>query len=153
MSVESNRIEGGPFSQFAGMIRQIGYNQDVNIETATITAPPPNLRIKIDGMTKELEADDVIVSEHLTKHTRHIKITNNGGTTLSSSNISGMEPKGNPTTPLSIDNMTLASGNLTVTDATIEYLDELKVGDRVIVASRVTNVGHDYFILDRAVTY
>ncbi|MEC0370054.1 DUF2577 domain-containing protein [Paenibacillus chibensis] len=67
-------IEGSSVSQLRGLIKQVGYNKDVDIEFATVTAEPPSLRIKIDNMPIELDADDFVVAESLVKHTRKARI-------------------------------------------------------------------------------
>lgn len=56
------------------VIRQLGYNKDVDIEFATILAPLPDIRARVDGQPFELDADDFIVCEHLTEHKRQAKI-------------------------------------------------------------------------------
>ncbi|MUG87650.1 DUF2577 domain-containing protein [Paenibacillus timonensis] len=56
------------------VIREIGYNKDVDIEFATILAPLPNIRARVDGQPFELDADDLIVCEHLTEHKREAEI-------------------------------------------------------------------------------
>lgn len=71
-------IEGSGISQFKALIQTLGYNKDVDIEFATVMTAPPNLRIKIDNMPVELDADDLVICEHLTEHTR--KATIDGGT-------------------------------------------------------------------------
>jgi hypothetical protein len=108
------RIHGSGASQLVQLMRQYGYNKDIDVELATVTNAPPNLRIKVDNMSVELENDDVIVAQYLTKHTRKISI--DGGV-----------------------------------ESTLQFNDELKVNDRVIVAS--INNGQTYVILDRAVIY
>jgi len=70
-------IEGNGYSQLKSIVKQIGYNKDVDIEFATVIAAPPSLRIQIDNMKIELDADDVVVAESLLKHTRKARI--NGG--------------------------------------------------------------------------
>jgi hypothetical protein len=136
--------EGSGGSQLVQLIRHFGYNKDIDIELGTVTANAPNLKVKIDNMKIELDAADLVVSEHLTAHTRHIQITATGNASLTSHSITTV-PSSSYTT------FTLNSSDLTVTDATISYLDELKTGDRVIVAS--VNDGQLYIVLDRAVTY
>jgi hypothetical protein len=108
------RLEGSGAARLIQLIRQHGYNVDVNIEMATVTSSPPDLKIKVDNMKVELDRDDLVVAQYLTKHKRQVKI--NGGTTVE-----------------------------------LEYQDELKPGDRVIVTS--ANNGQIYFVLDKAVTY
>ncbi|MEC0253613.1 DUF2577 family protein [Paenibacillus lautus] len=71
------QIEGGGFSKLKHVIKTLGYNKDVDIEFATVLAPLPDIRIKIDNMPVELDADDVVVCEHLRDHMREVTI--NGG--------------------------------------------------------------------------
>jgi ribosome-associated translation inhibitor RaiA len=108
------RLEGSGAARLIQLIRQHGYNVDVNIEMATVTSAPPDLKIKVDNMKVELDRDDIIVAQSLTKHKRQVKI--DGGATVE-----------------------------------LEYQDELKVGDRVIVAS--ANNDQLYFVIDKAVIY
>ncbi|MBT2761864.1 DUF2577 family protein [Paenibacillus sp. ISL-20] len=70
-------IEGGAVSQLKALIKAIGYNKNVDIEFATVLSPLPDIRIKIDNMPVELDADDVVVCEHLRDHKREVAI--NGG--------------------------------------------------------------------------
>jgi len=55
------RLEGSGASKLVQLVREIGYNKDVDIELATVTAPPPNLKIKVDNMSVELQKDDLVV--------------------------------------------------------------------------------------------
>lgn len=131
------QVEGNGFSKLTQIIRDTGYNKDIDIELATVTAPPPNLKIKIDNMNVELEKDDLIVAERLTKYKRNIKlITNDLSVNMSSEGY----------TPHTHD----ISG-MTVNNAEIEFLDELKKDDRIIVAS--IKDGQLFVILDKAVVY
>ncbi|MDH6675719.1 hypothetical protein M2277_006440 [Paenibacillus sp. LBL] len=116
-------IEGSGVSQFKALIKTLGYNKDVDIEFATVTAAPPDLRIKIDNMPVELDADDLVICEHLTEHTR--KATISSGT-------------------VQIDGQ---ASSLAITDADVKFDAALAVGDRVIVASNET--AQVYVILDR----
>ncbi|KQC48535.1 hypothetical protein AP057_12735 [Geobacillus sp. Sah69] len=109
-----DRLEGNGAARLIQLMRHHGYNKDVDIELATITSAPPNIKVKIDNMNIELDRDDLIVARYLTKHKRQVKI--DGGATVE-----------------------------------IEYQDELKVGDRVIVVS--ANNGQLYFVIDKAVIY
>lgn len=72
MAVEM--IEGAGRSKLRHVIRELGYNKDVDIEFATVLAPLPGISIKVDGQPFDLDADDVIVCEHLTKHKRKVAI-------------------------------------------------------------------------------
>ncbi|MFF3021211.1 DUF2577 domain-containing protein [Gottfriedia sp. NPDC057948] len=73
------RLEGNGASRFIQLMKIHGKNDSMNVDYATITAAPPAIKLKIDGWKFELEADDFEVAEHLTKHTRQVKI--NGGAT------------------------------------------------------------------------
>jgi len=46
----------------------------IGIELGIVTAPPPNLTIKLDHMPVALEKDDLIVCEHLLRHERIVTI-------------------------------------------------------------------------------
>lgn len=106
-------MEGNGAIRLIQLMRKHGYNKDLSIELATVTSPPPNIKIQVDNMKIELDKDDVIIAQYLTKHKRQVRI--NGGTTVE-----------------------------------LEYQDELKAGDRVIVASDRDQV---FYILDRAVMF
>jgi hypothetical protein len=112
--MRKERFEGGGAVRLIQLMRQHGYNKDVDIELATVTSAPPSLKLKIDNAKFEIDSEDVIVAQYLTKHKRQVKI--DSGATVD-----------------------------------LEYQDELKVGDRVIVAN-VKN-GQLYIVLDKAVTY
>ncbi|MFT4413183.1 DUF2577 domain-containing protein [Fredinandcohnia humi] len=148
--MNEERLVGTGASQLVQLIQKFGYNKDVDVELATVTAPPPNLKIKIDNMNVELEKDDLVVAQHLTKHKRRLTIKGTNSNLVSSSVIDSMTQNGSGPHTHDITSLTI-QGNLTVTDAEIEFLDELKAGERVIVAS-VDN-GQLYIVLDRAVMY
>jgi hypothetical protein len=106
-----------------------GHNQDVDLELATVVAPPPALKIRCNSDNLELDTEDLIIAEHLTEHERTVSIS--GGS------VSGtVTPSGNLTT-------------FTLTDATMTIKSPLEVGDQVIVAS--ANEGQLYYVLDKAV--
>lgn len=148
------RFGGGTYSKFVQLIRQTGYNKDVDIELGAVTASPPEIRIKIDNMPIELEADDLIIAEHLMKHSRKVMLTNSGNTSLSSASVSEKVEDALVGGPYQhthdITQVTLNAGNFTLTEGTLTFLDELKEGDKVIVAS--ANQGQTYFVLDRVYT-
>ncbi|WP_033842323.1 DUF2577 family protein [Geobacillus vulcani] len=70
----------------------------MSVELGTVTNAPPDLKIKVDNMKVDLDRDDLVVAQYLTKHKRQVKIDG-------------------------------------VTTVELEFQDELKPGDRVIVAS------------------
>ncbi|NUU74243.1 DUF2577 family protein [Paenibacillus xylanilyticus] len=67
-------IEGGGVSQLRGIVKQLGYNKDVDIEMGTITAPLPNISVKLDEANFDLDAEDCDVCEHLREHEREVSI-------------------------------------------------------------------------------
>lgn len=74
-------LEGNAQSKLVQVIRKYGANTDTRIEFGTITSAFPSFSVLIDGMKIELDADDCVVAEHLTQHTRTVSI--NGGTASS----------------------------------------------------------------------
>ncbi|MNN45494.1 hypothetical protein D3C81_1598320 [compost metagenome] len=151
-TADLDRIEGSGAAQLVQLMRHFGYNSDVNIELGTVTSPPPNLKVKVDNLSVELDKDDLIVAQHLTKHKRKITLTNSGKTNLSGGSVSGaMSAAGEGPHTHNITSVNHSGANLTATESEIEYLDELKAGDRVIIAE--TAGGQIYVILDRAVKY
>jgi hypothetical protein len=73
-------IEGSGVSQFKDIMKQLTYIKSADIEFATILAPPPSIRVVVDGMKIELDADDLAICESLTKTTRNGTV--NGGDTV-----------------------------------------------------------------------
>lgn len=147
--------EGGTYSKWSQAIRTIGYNKDTDFEIGVVISPPPALKVKVDKL--ELEADDLIVAQYLTKHKRKVKVTAPGTATLAAVNKTGAEitdslpyPDASKS-PINFKSLTMKEATLTVTESEIEYLDELKAGDTVILAS--VNNGQKYIVIDRAVTY
>ncbi|AYK07783.1 DUF2577 domain-containing protein [Brevibacillus laterosporus] len=134
---EPSRLEGGGPSQFRQLIQQIGYNKDVDIELGTVVAPPPAIRVTVDNDEKlELLAEDLIVAEHLTRHKRKVTLTSE--TVREVMTRAGYTPHVHDITEL-------------VIEGEIEFTDELKAGDRVIIQS--IDEGQTYIIQDRAVIY
>lgn len=61
----NNRFEGGWDSKLTQLIRETGYNKDVDIEIGTVKSITPNLRITIDGLKFDLEEDDLVLAERI----------------------------------------------------------------------------------------
>ena len=135
----NDRLEGSGVSQLRQTIAKVGYNSYDKFELATVIAPPPERRIRVDNMTIDLEADDVIVAENLTRHTRIVTITHE----------QGKERDVGDTIPFPKDNDTDGGLYRKQSYVAFQFEDVLKAGDRVIVASM--NDGQTYVILDRAV--
>ncbi|WP_410772183.1 DUF2577 family protein [Fontibacillus sp. BL9] len=149
------RIEGSGASQLVQLIRTIGYNTEITFELATVTSAPPRLKIKVDHMNVELEKDDLIVVQSLAKHTRIVNLKSVGKTEVSSSSptigFTLLQDGNAQTHELSFSSVKLASADQTVQGAELEFTDELKKDDRIVVAG--INQGQTYIILDRVVRY
>ncbi|MBQ4901054.1 DUF2577 family protein [Paenibacillus sp. Marseille-P2973] len=147
------RIEGSGASQLVQLIRKIGYNSEITFELATVTAKPPDLKIKVDHMNVELEKDDLIVAQSLTKYTRKANLSTENKAEISSSSISQSSTLtlSQGTGTIEFLSFGLASAKFVAKEVELEFLDELKEGDRVIVAG--IHQGQTYIILDRAVMY
>ncbi|KQL21870.1 hypothetical protein AN957_09960 [Cytobacillus solani] len=57
------------------MMKKHGHNTDVDVELATVVAPPPSLQIRLNSDNLTLDKSDLIIAEHLTEHTRKVSIT------------------------------------------------------------------------------
>jgi len=149
------RIEGSGASQLVQLIRAIGYNADISVELATVTSAPPKLKIKVDHMNLELEKDDLIVAHCLTKFTRQVKLKSSGKAKISASGLGISSTQtltlSSGTGELEFLTFGLSSANFETGEAELEFNDELKEGERVIVAG--IHQGQTYIILDRAVMY
>lgn len=60
--------EGTGASQLAQVIGRLGYNEYDRFELATVTSASP-ITVKIDGMTFDLDASDLVIAERLTDRT------------------------------------------------------------------------------------
>ncbi|MCA1294575.1 DUF2577 domain-containing protein [Paenibacillus sp. alder61] len=147
------RIEGSGASQLVQLIRAIGYNSEITFELATVTSAPPQLKIKVDHMNVELEKDDLIVAQSLTKHMRKVNLNVKKKASISSTSIDSLYtltlPQGSG--EWSLLSFGLNSADFKVEEAELEFTDELKKDDRVIVVGM--NEGQTYIILDRVVMY
>lgn len=131
------KAEGDPYSKWTQLIRDGGYSKPVNIEVATVTGAPPNIKIRLDADGLELEKEDLIIAESLTKHIRKVSLSSAtvGGSTVTA----GTYPHNH------------GYESVAIQDGLLTYEDELKVGDRVIVACLDEDMV--YVVLDRAVWY
>ncbi|URJ51263.1 DUF2577 domain-containing protein [Paenibacillus polymyxa] len=142
-------IEGSGVSQFRDVIKQIGYNVEVDIEYATIIAPPPALRVQVDNMKIELDADDVIIPEHLREHTRKVSVKEVEPTTLELNRYTRVTKETESSAPVNSKAFSdvFNFGSFTSGEFEITFHDTLKAGDRVAVAS--FGAGQRYIVLDR----
>lgn len=134
-------LEGDAFSKLNALFTE-GTNaadRAAKIEIATVTSSAPNLEIKLDADGLVLDKDVLVVAEHLTQHERIVSIEH----VESEQRDLGGKVVTNTSTP------NMASYTLNYVKMTFE--DELKVGDRVLVAC--LDVDMTYIILDRARWY
>lgn len=122
-------IEGSGASMIVQLMRQHGYNKDVDVEIGTVLTPLPNLSVRLASDGLVLPRELLIVAEHLTEHTRTVNIS--GGT------VSGdVTPEGTLTT-------------LDVSKAQLTFESALKTGDKVIVICGEES--QQYLVIDKAV--
>jgi hypothetical protein len=105
---------------------------------AVVVSSPPDIKIKLKDNAKLVIPNDLImVSEHLTRHT--------GTGNISNANVSGnLSDAGDPKHTHNIQSLSLSN-------AKIDFTDELKNGDRVMVAA--IQGGQSFFIIDRFKSY
>ncbi|MGJ9460126.1 DUF2577 family protein [Oceanobacillus sp. CF4.6] len=101
---------------------------------AEVHSSPPDIRLKLKGNKKLIiPSSFIIIPEHLTRRVQTVNI--------SSSNISeSMTLAGDPSHSHDLQSITMKN-------VEIEYLDELKKGDKVMVAA--IQGGQTFFIIDR----
>lgn len=164
---EDDRPEGTGAARIIAAMRKYGKNVDTIIEFATVTNPPPELRIKVDNMAIELDKDDLMVAEYLTKHRRIISIRKmithdpdfypplgpthiRDKSTDIDSSMSAEDHMAHTHTDFMIEQDHIENDfNFDMAELTFDNI--LKKDDRVIVAS--TDNGQTFVILDRAVRY
>lgn len=130
------QLEGSGGTMLAQVIGSLGYNKGIGITFGTITSAPPEIKMKVDGAEAiELDKDDITIALHLTKRKERIKIT--------STNVN--------VNMTAVDSHTHDVTDIVMEEAEIEYLDELKVGDRVFVIESEDE--QSYVILDKLVRY
>ncbi|WP_246772861.1 DUF2577 domain-containing protein [Paenibacillus polymyxa] len=142
-------IDGSKVLQLKDMVRKIGHNVEVDIEYATIIAPPPALRVQVDNMKIELDGDDVIVPEHLREHTRKVSVKAVEPTTLELNRYTRVTKETESSAPVNTKAFSdvFNFGSFTSGEFEITFHDTLKAGDRVAIAS--FGAGQRYIVLDR----
>jgi hypothetical protein len=110
------------------------------IELATVIAPPPGLIIKIDNMAINLEADDLIVCEHLLEHQRSYSTS----PAVASSEVSEWEDIDPPT-----HNHSHQVKRLTLNSQSVTIYTKLQAGTRVAVMALPG--GQQYLVWDKVV--
>lgn len=155
MSTDKIHYEGDSYSKIRQMITKgNGAKQGLRMELATVIAEPPSLQIKLDADNLVLDADDLIVLERLSKHKRNVTFTQSTDakfTTnmrIKSSSVSEAVTPASDITALELSDI---QTDFTLVEMEMEYNDELRIGDRVIVACLEDDM--IYVVLDRAVFY
>jgi Protein of unknown function (DUF2577) len=70
-----NFKEGSPYSKLRWLMSYHGRNVDLELKLATVVAPLPSIKIKMDYADKlVLEEDDIVVLEHLRDRTEEMII-------------------------------------------------------------------------------
>jgi hypothetical protein len=137
-------IEGGAYTRLIQLMKRHGYNKDVDLLMATVISPPPNLRVKIDNMTVVLEADDIMVAEHLTRHSRIVTIEHQEN---AERNLGDRTEKDR----IDTDDMQVPYTSFSYNFVKLTFEDVLKAGDRVAVAEFQN--GQQFMIVDRIKSY
>lgn len=57
------KMEGNGASRFIQLMRQHGYNKEIDITVGTITAAPPEIKLRLPGDDFDLDKDDVVVAD------------------------------------------------------------------------------------------
>lgn len=164
---EDDRREGTGPARIVAAMRKYGFNQGDKMEFATVTNPPPELRIKVDNMTIELEKEDLMVAEWLTKHKRIISIRKmlthdpqfypklgpthiRDKSTKIDSSMSPEDHMSHTHTDYMIE-MDHIQDDFNFDMAEVTFDNILNIGDRVIVQS--IDEGQTFVIIDRVVRY
>lgn len=163
------RYEGDSSSKLRQMMSRAGSKPSgVRIELATVIESPPNLKIRRDSDQLVLEKEELVVAEHLAKHKRIMTFQKVGDTRFSSgysrpftTNIrigsdevseemtpAGLGPHTHDITVVELANV---QNDFDAVDVEVEYQDELRKDDRVLLACDDDNMV--YYVLDRAVFY
>lgn len=137
------------------MFKQISKNQNssedpVNLIVGSVTSADP-LEIYVhDKLT--LKKDFLILAEHLTNHRRTITFKNTTNITLSSSSVAGQTTVGGTDSHShGFESITMngVQGSFAIENAVIEFQDELKKGDSVMLCR--LQGGQQYYVADRVV--
>lgn len=122
----------------------------VNLIVGTVLSSSP-LEISVhDKLT--LTKDFLIVSEHLTNHRRTVTFKNTANITLSSSSVAGQTTVGGADSHThGYESITMngVQGSFAIDNAVIEFQDELKKGDSVMLIR--LQGGQQYYVANRVV--
>ncbi|GED14425.1 DUF2577 domain-containing protein [Aneurinibacillus migulanus] len=143
---------GNPYTDLVQLMKEHGHNKDVDIVFGTITAPPPNIRVKVDNESLELKKDDVSVLEHLTRHKRIVTINHVEKAQRDVGDGVGVDKVSGDGQIFTVnDDLKPPYSSFSYNYVELTFEDVLKVGDRVVLAE--IEKGQKYVILDREVIY
>ncbi|GED13974.1 DUF2577 family protein [Aneurinibacillus migulanus] len=121
----------------------------IGIQIGVVSKPLPDIEIKL-GEEIELDKTMLIFAEHILKHNRKMKITSSSANLSHSKNAGATSQELDPPYKHSHD-IAVANGSFSLSDSDVEYLDELKVGDEVIIMAAQDQ--QIYYVIDRAVKF
>lgn len=71
MASKRLKIEGDGHSKLVQLIREIGYNRDIDVKFATITSVSP-FRVRLDGDNFDMEPEELILTERLAEAQKYV---------------------------------------------------------------------------------
>lgn len=147
------RYEGDSYSRLRQMMSKAGNKPSgVRIELATIVEPPPNLKLRRDSDQLLLEKEELVVSEHLTRHERIVSVNYEFPKKLSKEKDIGDKEANTASNRINVGQApSIPYEKYEMNYATIRYEDLLLEGERVLLACDDDNMV--YYVLDRAVFY
>lgn len=61
--MKRKKLEGHAPTRLIQLMQKHGYNEGVQISLGTITAPLPNVKLRIDGVGITFDQDDVVITD------------------------------------------------------------------------------------------
>jgi hypothetical protein len=137
-------------------LKAIESSKPVQLVEAEVIAAPPELKIKVAGNDKlEIPKELIVVSEYLCKHKRKVNLINSNNTNISATYpnqiVADSYPKIVASNSIDFHHLSMTKADFDLKEGEFEFLDELKVGDKVMCA--VIQGGQLFYIFDRIVTY
>ncbi len=131
----------------AGEIKKRDNPVFIGIQIGAVSKPLPDIEIKV-GDAIELDKTQLVFTEHLLRHKRKFNLQ----TSYTDPKVVGslqLKTESAPTDP--IVKLTLETKEDGTSTAEIEFVDELKVGDEVIIMAAQDQ--QTYYVIDRAVKF
>lgn len=157
--------EGDTYSKFNTLFNEgvSAAGQATKLELATVTKSAPDLEIELDADKLPIAKESLVVAEHLTQHKRIMTLRkcedarfqseyprafSTDIRVASTSVDSSLDPPGHVIVEIALNDV---QDDFKAVDVEVEYQDELRKGDRVLVACLDADM--TYIILDRARWY